>query len=53
MSKRQIKLAAAAFAGVVILVGVVLHGEAASAGVVGAFALLGTILCSAAGVCPL
>lgn len=53
MTQRQIKLAAAAFAVAVILVGVSLHGEAAAAGVVSAFALLGTILCGAAGVCPI
>lgn len=53
MTKRQIKIAAAAFAALVILVSIVLHGDAAAAGVVSAFALLGTILCGAAGVCPI
>lgn len=50
---KTLKLVALAFAGVVVLVAAYRHSDAAGAAVVSAFALIGTLLCNMAGVCPL
>lgn len=53
LSKTQIKLGALGFAMLVILLAVWRFEGAATGAVLSAFALIGTLLCNLAGVCPI